>query len=1625
MLAGRIAATVGAPKLGRKHHLNAYRHDPKDWEARYYYARMVLRFRGALDTLKFLKHYDADQTLGAMDPQISSNWLALHATVLGQLRDFDGAEQWLAKAEKIGPTNAWLLVERANLFEMQDRYEDALGVLRYALMTQPHFRPAISLAAHLLVLLGRDEEAIRLLDNALQRIECAWLAEQLANLQIELGQFPAARQTLERFAALSPMLEPEVLQGLNSQRSDAAYLSGDHPAAIEFARQCDSPYLQEFAKKMQPPGQAGKRVLLPVGFVRQHHMTCAPATLSSLSRYYRMPTDHLNIAEEICYDGTPAHSERKWAVKNGYAVREFRATWEDATQLLSRGIAFTLTTVDPGNAHLQAVIGYDSLRGSLIVRDPFVRHYGEWEAKATFARYQAHGPRGMALVPASHTNVLNSLPLTDAQHYDHLFALQEALENHDRTKATAIYQSMTQRFGEHRITLQAKISLAAYSGNHAQVLSCFEKLLELYPADVNFKLHKISCLRALARRGERLDYLKQVCTGKNSDPLLWQEYARELSEDARLLPQAMRWVKKVVRSAPLNAQNLHLQAGLYWQQQKREEALELYRFAACLNDKEERYANSYFIAARHLNRTETAIAFLQDRFQRFGDKSWLPVRTLFQALEQTGQRNQAFTALSEGLTMRPDDGALKLYAAESYARYGKFEQAVALLSEAQNQASHNEWLRTAALIATYRGQLGEALLHWLQVADAEALALDANSNVAQLLAETEGHQAALDFLRDRTMLYPHNADLRQLLIEWLLNDPAAAEKELRRLIEIDPANDWAQRSLAFVLSEQQKPAEAFAAAVIACQLDPGNPDNFYACGKIQAVAGKIAEAQVAYHQAIKLSADHAQSLAGLMTTAATPTERREALRFIRQELLTQTIFGDGLMTFRDLAKDIFPAEELLPQLRELLRLRPDLPQAWSVVIAQLTEMQQLNEALQLGQQVTENFPLSPRAWLDLALVHEAKLAFHDQINALQNALAINPGWALAIQKLADAYERTGRLSLAKAVIEQAITHAPLNAFNHGYLADLLWKNADREKALNVIQHALSLDPNYDWGWRVLRDWSEEMKRPELAVTCARDLTTKRPGDPRAWITLARTLKGHDVLAEQLAALERAIALHPRAIEAHSLRSFLLADAERYDEALKACRPAAFAGELPPELKAAEAYIEAQRGDVKTAINKLRRIVHEEPNYAPGWERLARLYRSSEQNLDYLKAAQELTRLMPQYSVAWGYLGESRLRNNNREGAKEAFHRAISLAPDYDFAGFALFDLHLEDHNVRGATDVLERLQPHVSGDSFNLRALRLAAQRNDHAKSHEYFFALCNSPDLHFAYLNQAVEALTAARLTKVIDIAIEGALDKATVNPYVGSLWVQRCADQQKFSHCLARLELMAQQGDSKAWHCAAGTFLEACTQNKATQQALQFIQRYNSMLRAETESWGVVGTTLYSLGNLQETVSWMSDWQERPGVAPWMLWNFVLALRALNREFEAQQISMYAINLPEDNATSSHLALLSLDEALAGRIDNVNQHAQKIVPAAMSEWDQVVFALAEELRDFHTARNDGRKTGAAVIEQMLRIAEQAKMKKKSQILFGLFKRAIENVITTENDFMLSMKTKLKLSWLERKLGS
>ena len=52
-----------------------------------------------------------------------------------------------------------------------------------------------------------------------------------------------------------------------------------------------------------------------------------PATLAAIAQYWTMSADHLAVAEEICYNGTPNHRERAWAERSGFQTLEFTVTW--------------------------------------------------------------------------------------------------------------------------------------------------------------------------------------------------------------------------------------------------------------------------------------------------------------------------------------------------------------------------------------------------------------------------------------------------------------------------------------------------------------------------------------------------------------------------------------------------------------------------------------------------------------------------------------------------------------------------------------------------------------------------------------------------------------------------------------------------------------------------------------------------------------------------------------------------------------------------------------------------------------------------------------------------------------------------------------------------------------------------------------------------------------------------------------------------------------------------------------------------------------------------------------------------------------------------------------------------
>ena len=275
-LAGRIAHQVGAPRLARWHRLRAWREFPDDLEVRYYFAWSVWETRGPYTAWEFLqKRGDAGEA--SADQQ--SSWYALHASLLGQLRDFDQAEKWIAKAEEASPDDPWIQVSRASMLEMEDRYDESLAAAKRALQLQPWFRPAVQSTAHVLKLLGRDDEALDLLGNASERIESGLVVVDLAALQFELQRFTDVGASLDRYEQLSPLIEKKIRKWIASRRSRVAYHLGNVREAIRLAKESEEPYYEQIAKRLEnAPPDAGKPELLQVGFVRQHHVTCVPAT---------------------------------------------------------------------------------------------------------------------------------------------------------------------------------------------------------------------------------------------------------------------------------------------------------------------------------------------------------------------------------------------------------------------------------------------------------------------------------------------------------------------------------------------------------------------------------------------------------------------------------------------------------------------------------------------------------------------------------------------------------------------------------------------------------------------------------------------------------------------------------------------------------------------------------------------------------------------------------------------------------------------------------------------------------------------------------------------------------------------------------------------------------------------------------------------------------------------------------------------------------------------------------------------------------------------------------------------------------------------------------------------------
>ncbi|HYJ07135.1 MAG TPA: C39 family peptidase, partial [Chthoniobacterales bacterium] len=556
LLGSRLAGNLAASRLARWLALRAYRSDRRNLEATYFFVTGLWRRGGPLRAWQFLEALDLPSNAPVTE---RANLLGLRARLISEFRDFEKADRLLDEAEELDPQNSWLKLDRAYCLEEQDNYEGALAASQRVLETRPWFRPAVQAVAYHLQLFSRNEEALELLRAGMIHLESEGIAAQLAALEEEMGLFAEARETLNRYRVLAPLIEAREQEWWEAQMCDVQYHLGNLELAAEHARRVKGAFYEKLAARMSQPDKEAKRVHLPVAFVRQHRMTCAPATISALSLFWKVPVDHLSLAAAICYDGTPDHVERHWVEENGWAVAEFKVSWEATVALLDRSVPFTVTTVETEGAHLQAVVGYDQCRGTLLIRDPYERFHREFGADWFFERYAPNGPRGMVLLPKGRENLLEGIELPEARLYDSYYQLRRALERHDRTAADACLEQLKETGATHRLTLQGKRSLALYDANEVELLAATEELLSQFQENTGMlSLSKLASLRELGRRREYLAFLKEKTSGKDAEASFLREYARELLDDASQRDATRRLLLRATRLRPVDADNLHV-----------------------------------------------------------------------------------------------------------------------------------------------------------------------------------------------------------------------------------------------------------------------------------------------------------------------------------------------------------------------------------------------------------------------------------------------------------------------------------------------------------------------------------------------------------------------------------------------------------------------------------------------------------------------------------------------------------------------------------------------------------------------------------------------------------------------------------------------------------------------------------------------------------------------------------------------------------------------------------------------------------------------------------------------------------------------------------------------------------
>ena len=1496
LLGGTLFARLGLRRKALACRFQAWRRYPQDQRAIYYYVAGKLERQGPLKALGLIKRFAA---MEQADTDMRAEWLALKASVYAQYRDWETADNLMQQALELAPDSPWVQVEKATLLENQDDYAAAWDTI--APLIPQHNRQAILFGAHLKTLANERDAAISLLQEGMEQVESISIPLQLSRLYQDEQRWQEARACLERAQAWVPDAR-DLEQNLAIANYQQAMADTDLEQAAAALASVRSGFYKAVRDNLLQADATSKQVVLDVPFVRQHHMTCAPATLSALFRYWQQEADHLNIVEAICYDGTPNHAERRWATAQGWHVREFRLDVETACALIDRGVPFTLSTVEPGSAHLQAVVGYDRRRGIYLVRDPYYPSLQEFLIQETGEYYRSSGPRCLALVPADQAHRLEGITYPDADLYDAYDELQEALDQHQRKLAQQRFQRMQP---EHRLTLMAERSLARYDGDSLRELGVIERLLLMFPQDLNLQVSKAYLLGHLGRFQEKIDYLEQQVeqAQPNPHPLLAEQLAGALAKDHRQGARAKEHLRYVLYRQPTNAAALWMLAGTHWDLAEYEQAFEYYRLCSTLQDKHEGYVTSFFRAARYLKQTDKALQRLQQRIDHFGHKSIYPYESLYFALRELARYRESIEVLEQELAVHPENGELIARLARAYMGNGRINDAIQLCNQRKAHLSELDRLHLAAEVAEFRNQWQKQVEYQDLILKRQPLNHYIIDNQATLIGRHQGDQAAIAFIERCLTLNPRDRNLLFLKLDWMYDQPPAQRETFARsIVELHPRDSESHVRLARIQQQQRKLQEAETSAATACEINPFDQDATIALGDIYLQQEKEDKAHALFRSVLNRSVD-AEGIFRRLLRCCTDFEAKQAeLRYILDQLMLQTSYGSGILEYLEVARDLVQDEELLSFLELACELRPDLWQSWLARAMHLKNMDRLDDAIKIAKEAKQRFPLLPRIYLESSRILFVAQKFDEAQRDIQEALRQSPQWMAAITQNLTILEAQHRHDDALKQLQGYITHMPTSAILHGYLADTLMLVDRREDAIDAIEKALQLDAYYGWAWDRFTQLAQGTERSARPRQLAQEILQKQPHNVVVW---QKCIELEPDFAAKMRLLDEALALHPKHEDLNLLRCSTLFDAHQIQQIRQFVHDAKWKGNPPPALLGFEAWIEAQYQRFDEAITMMKAVVERHPYHYDGWRLLAQWAQKTDRYNEAVEYANTCIRLAPHNPGTLTLAAEIYLEAVKQgvpvaqERIAACLEKAVVLDPRNQYNSLTWLDYLIDKADWLAVQRARSIIHCDNGNPYFLVRYLQAAIRNTQLAVASELFDQLMQFPHDNEWLFETTYQEYAREKLWNALRERLQSYVNDPSCNPMIGRLWARYCLEREsKRSAILGYLKPFAI--GSERWAEA----MEAIFAHQEHYPTANLVLgKFKQKMKQNPRIWSLV---TFHYARRQEWASarrWCADGWQRPDNQAWAVYLYGFGLRLAGKWRESIRVNEYAAQLPADD--------------------------------------------------------------------------------------------------------------------------